>query len=54
MFTSRKEKMMTEQNRLYAERERINNRLKEVENVKGNLNRILGKEKKRSQKPQAI
>lgn len=34
---------------LYAERERIKKQLKEVETVKGNVDRILGNEEEREQ-----
>ena len=47
-------KLTAEQDRLYAERERIKKSLKEVETVKGNVDRILGNEEERSQKPHVI
>ena len=47
-------KLTAEQDRLYAERERLNKHLKEVETVKGNVDRILGNEEERSQKPHVI
>ena len=36
---------------LYAERERIKKQLKEVETIKGNVDRILGNEEERELKP---
>ena len=47
-------RLTAEQNALYAKREQIKKQLKEVETVKGNVDRILGNEEERSQQPHVI
>ena len=47
-------RLTTEQDRLYAERERIKKQLKEMETVKGNVDRILGKSSQEIQRAATI
>ena len=49
-----KSRLTAEQDRLYAERECIKKQLKEVETVKGNVDRMLGNEEERTQNPHVI
>ena len=46
--------MISEQYVLYAECEGIKKQLKEVETIKGNVDRILGNEEERVHKPHVI